>query len=407
MEVILNFLLKNPALIYITVVVFLIGTFLFVKKVGEKYFENEMSWFIQNTIFHSYRSFLVFIYLILTILFIYLIYSFYLNFWIGIIYSVLFFYLIFRIVDSKKKGYLNLREEFEFQKYSTSIKFIKGKSINSEYRQKAYNSIIDKIARINIDNKYETKGFLLAFSEILTFDNFNYIIENNESNKTTGQLFYWKYRLSLFDTIDNLKKINDSNFLVENVLSNFTILDFDGEKGLHYNKKLALENITKTIEDTSFKKEFTALNQTVKNLIEENNDVWNLKNFRINIEINEFTNYFDSFLEMHFNEKTRRLNLKNEFKTFASIFYNTNIIKEIPQLNIDSKELQNVMRLFRFLKDTKIMEYKVTDLAKIMLNSTGLPLNERTLAQAHKITLDENEIKTLKEKLLIKNNKNI
>lgn len=363
MEVIFNFLLKNSYLIYITVGVFLIGTFLFVKKIGEKYFDNEMTWFIQNTIFRSYKSLLVFINIIFTIVVIFLIYSFYLNFWLAVIYSVLFFYLAFKIVDSKKRGYLNLREEFEFQKYSTSVDFIKKKDIDSQYRKNAYRSIIDKISRINIEEKeIYSNEFLKEFDKIFTFDNFNSKIENISSNKTTGQLFYRKFKLSLIETIGDIRKTNDDNDTLIQILSSYYYLTFDEVRGLHYNSKVILDEM-KMIE----KKQIKEVSNPIRKLTTDYNQT-DLKNAIINTFIlegftinDELWNAIQNFVYKNFKNLKGKSGTVTSANDFILVEYidvlKKALIKEKDKINCTNKDISEIISLnFKSVKGVKTIE---------------------------------------------------
>lgn len=181
MEQIIAQLLGNKPL---TILLITLGVLLLVWvliKTTERYFADELTFLLQNSILLSLIAFKITVTIILLSIiwgFIYLIKA---NFLYGIIPTVFLGYLLYRIFVMRNKQSELIETEFQLQKYSTRLSYIKDSDFNSNYRKKVYSAIINKIELIDLNSKNATSEFLLTFSKIYTFDNFNRDIENSES----------------------------------------------------------------------------------------------------------------------------------------------------------------------------------------------------------------------------------
>lgn len=252
--------------------------------ITEKYFLNEFTWLLQNTIFRSYLVFKCFAIFILLVYFFIAVYStvMTLYWWYGLFILGCLFYLVFKIRKSKKEGKLNFREDFIFQKYSTKVSFYNNQT--EEYRRKSFESIIDKIKRTELNGignadykKYLSKNFLLKIDQLLTFEYFDNRLYNSISDHYTTTLFYRKYLKNVLEIIsridkqtDNLRLLNNNYQTISDFFLYIKLIRFDDNQGLHYESSLIDLEIDKHLnsdnENFSLEKSLTVINQSLENL---------------------------------------------------------------------------------------------------------------------------------------------
>ncbi len=252
--------------------------------ITEKYFLNEFTWLLQNTIFRSYlvfKSFAIFILLVYSFIAVYSI-VLTLYWWYGLFILGCLFYLVFKIRKSKKEGKLNFQEDFIFQKYSTKVSFYNNQT--EEYRRKSFESIIDKIKRMELNGignadykKYLSKNFLLKIDQFLTFEYFDNRLYNSISDHYTTTLFYRKYLKNVLEIIsridkqtDNLRLLNNNYQTISEILLNIKLIRFDDNQGLYYDISLVDLEIDKHLnsdnENFSLEKSLTVITQSLENL---------------------------------------------------------------------------------------------------------------------------------------------
>ena len=252
--------------------------------ITEKYFLNEFTWLLQNTIFRSYLVFKSSAIFILLVYFFIAVYSIVLTpyWWYGLFILGCLFYLVFKIRRSKKEGKLNFREDFIFQKYSTKVSFYNNQT--EEYRRKSFESIIDKIKRTELNGigntdykKYLSENFLFKIDQIVTFEYFDNRLYNSISDHYTTTLFYRKYLKNVLEIIsridkktDNLSLLNNNYQTISEILLNIKLIRFDDNQGLHYESLLIDLEIDKHLnsdnENFSLEKGLTVINQSLENL---------------------------------------------------------------------------------------------------------------------------------------------
>ena len=252
--------------------------------ITEKYFLNEFTWLLQNTIFRSYLVFKASAIFILFVYFFIAVYSIVLThyWWYGLFILGCLFYLVFNIRKSKKEGKLNFREDFIFQKYSTKVSFYNNQT--EEYRRKSFESIIDKIKRTELNRisnadykKYLSENFLLKIDQLLTFEYFDSRLYNSISDHYTTTLFYRKYLKNVMEIIsridkrtDNVNCLNNEYEIITKILLNIKLIKFDDNQGLHYEiLPVDLEidkHLNSDTENFSLEKSLTVINQSLENL---------------------------------------------------------------------------------------------------------------------------------------------
>ncbi len=252
--------------------------------IAEKYFSNEFTWFIQQTIFRSYFIFKLTVIGILVAYFLIAIYSFVLTpYWFyGLFILMCIAYLIFKISKSKKEGKLKFREDFAFQKYNTSVSFYNKQK--EDYRRKCFESIIDKIKRTELNGITNTtyrnhlsENFLPKIDSLLTFEYYDSQLYNSISDHYTVTLFCRKYLKNLLEIIsridkqtDNLSKLNKDYLTISNILLNIKLIKFDDNQGLHYDISLIDLEIEKHLNSDNknfrLEKSLMVINQSLENL---------------------------------------------------------------------------------------------------------------------------------------------
>lgn len=320
----------------------------------EKFFSDEISWLLQNTIFYSLNVFKITVTIFLLSFIWGFIYTIDANLLYGIIPSLFLAYLLYRIFVMRNKQSDFIKREFQLQKYSTKLSYIKDRDFNSDYRKKVYSAIINRIEIIDLENKQVENDFLLAFSKIYTFDNFNKDIENGESQYTVKHLFYEKYKLSLLSIIDDVRKIENNEATLKKVLANYQLLDFDGTKGLHYNSEKVTESVHNLLFDDS-----TELVKKYKSALE------------IKIDIKTAILFFNRYVELEFSNNS---NLKQRFTQM--VYFCKGEIDALPQFEdtnlIKTEDLKRIIAMYyqfnnRKENTYKIFKYKLPEMIDLVL----------------------------------------
>lgn len=121
---------------------------------------------------------------------------------------------------------------------------------------------------------------------------------------------------------------------------------------------------------------------------------WEINKVKVLIDKNSFSNYINSFVNFTIPDIDRKVNFKIEIEGFIEMFYD-NKKRVLPKITtIKPKELQDLMRLFKHLKNRKLINYSRQSFAKILLEITGVKLKISTLEQA-----DKNQNKLSEEQL--------
>lgn len=364
MEQIISDLLQNKILSVLVISLVSLFVIWLLIMIIQKFFSDEITWLLQKTIFSSLFTFKIIVTLFLFSLVWLCVYLTKSNFLYGLIPTIVLSYLLYRIFILRNRQSEALMREFKLQKYSTSLKYLKSKDFNSKYRRKVYWSIINKIELIDLNSKNVSNEFLLAFSKIYTFDNFNRDIESLESKQTIKQLFYEKYKLSLLSTIDDYRKINDDYKLLGKILSSHYLLIFDGNSGLHYNKHLIHEFITKESEKSTintpikFERKTLNVNFSQKEL---KNSIVNVF-IQNNIEITEslFIAIQDFIYKNFKNKQGKNGTFIGNGKDILIQYIPTlkkALMNEKEKINCNQKEISEIISLyFDSVKESKTIE---------------------------------------------------
>lgn len=152
--------------------------------------------------------------------------------------------------------------DFSFQKFSYdkdvySLNSVKNKTqcYNETFKRILLNKITSENLHVGRNNDVSdflsnlNSHFIEELKQNITFERFNEYLITNDSNKTSGNLFYTLYRNSLSKIVkdfiiqtDYLQCISDNmkqQFIHE--LTNLKNLKFDSIKGLHYDDKFVID----------------------------------------------------------------------------------------------------------------------------------------------------------------------
>lgn len=283
MEIIINNWKLSLLIIGFLGIALLIGFKIFVYGTN-KYFHYEMTWVLQKTVFKSYLIPIILLYafiLLFSLICISLIYDNELKF-LGYICLGITIFLLFKMYNITKNNKLSIKENFEFQRYTTKVSYYNDQS--QEYKIKSYNSIIGRIKKITfntIDNEeYKTvliNNYLLNIESLITFEYFDAKIYNSISDHTTGVLFYSKFHKNILEILSRINKltndlqsINYNYGAITSVLSSVELLQFDDNQGLHYDIKPLDIEIKKLFindnEEPNIEKGLAMVNNSLENI---------------------------------------------------------------------------------------------------------------------------------------------
>ena len=255
------------AIIITLILIYLV--FLLSKKIGS-IFEKQITWIFQNTVFSNYTIFKYSVYLFFILIFIFSINLYFTEKFIGIFYLGTLMLIIGRIIYLKMNNRINLRQDFEYQKHSTSISFYK--SQNEVYRRKCYQVMVEKIKRINLKNQNIADGnflnssFFQKLELIIPFEYFDYKLETSKSDLYIGRLFYYNFEKSMKNIVVRILNYDNTqgNDLISKILASRSFLKFNDTQGLFYDEILidakfeskkndiSVNKIIEKIEDLKF-----------------------------------------------------------------------------------------------------------------------------------------------------------
>jgi len=97
------------------------------------------------------------------------------------------------------------------------------------------------------------ENYVPKLSSVISFERFDYWLQDSESISYTGTLFYSKFKKSIYSEISEIRSrynaddLNDYELkLIVTVLLNSSLLHFDDARGLHYNSESLNDLIIKT-----------------------------------------------------------------------------------------------------------------------------------------------------------------
>ncbi|QQQ29877.1 hypothetical protein [Chryseobacterium indoltheticum] len=430
MEIIINNWKLSLLIIGFLGISLLIGFKIFVYGMN-KYFHYEMTWVLQKTVFKSYLIpiMLLYAFIILYIpVCLSLIYDNELKY-LGYICLGITIFLLVKMYNVTKNSNLKIRENFKFQKYTTKVSYYNNQS--QEYKIQCYNSIIDRIKRINfntIDNQqYKAiliDDYLFNIESLITFEYFDAKIYNSISDHTTGVLFYSKFHKNLLEILSRINKITnnlqsiDCNYrAIIPLLLNIKYLRFDDNHGLNYNIDLLDIEVERLFiiknEDASIEKGLTVINNSLENIqmvldknystTSENNKIIHLleetvteikkiifdnkkyrNSLKLKISLNKTITLFNGFVDevlVTQNKQQLKKDLKDLFTFIAD-----ESIKVFPTTDyLTDTDIKYIMRFFSKYKDREF-EYSVFDLQYLLTHFAKQPekYKSSTIDQAHR-----------------------
>lgn len=281
-------------------------------------------------------------------------------------------------------------KDLKFQKFS-SDKNVYGLS-SKKYKNQCYNESINRISQneitvnnLHINEDKEISKFLTNFNlsfieklkKSITFERFDEYLITNNSNKTSGNLFFTLYKKSLLKIIkdfiintDYLKNASDNTkqqFI--NELTNLKNLHFNQNKGLHYDDKFVFEFLEK--------------NNNQKTTIQENVTIYDNEQLKIkNISIFNFYRILSTCIKdvcnLELNRKENR-----ELKSFVGLYFKSNkegtitFEKEFQKLSFTNeknyKKFILIMKHLTELHHVEIHESKLSRILKRCISEISFP----------------------------------
>lgn len=381
----------------ILVLIALAVCYKFFAYVIRSYFLNESTWFVQQTILSSY---FVFKYLAYTIIISYLTigiyFSVFTKYWYyGLILLGLTAYLIYRILKDKREGKLNLRNDFEFNKYSTAVSFYNNQS--EQYRKKSFQSVIDKIKRTEIKvlskedyTEFLNRNVLYKIENVLTFEYYDSKLNHSISEYYTGNLFYRKFLKNLKEVLsridkrtNELKLLNFDYQIIADLLLNIKLLNFDDIQGYHYKIDLLDEQLDEVLKERN------------NYSLEQYKDL-----LKFNGDSKKIYSLFEKYLELKYSNTNYLKELKTQFISFVNFFGDGKYYAPPYIKSFEAKDIKHLIGFFSYLSGKELAKYNVQDLVFLILKITGHEgeVNNTSFEQAHrniKFKLSEIEEKAL------------
>lgn len=277
--------------------------------------------------------------------------------------------------------------DLKFQKFS-SDKNVYGLS-SKKYKNQCYNESINRISQneINIDNLHinEDKeilkfltNFNLSFIEELkksiSFERFDEYLITNDSNKTSGHLFFTLYKKSLLKIIkdfiintDYLKNASDNKkqqFIHE--LTNLNNLYFDSKKGLHYDDKFVINFLDNNKESIIY-----------ENTIPHENEQLKIENIPIFKFYRILTISIEEICKIQLNR-----NEKEELKSIIGFYFKSNKNEDVLKFKKDLRNIsftntkisKKFILILKHLTDIHHIENHESKLSRILT----LSINEKS-----------------------------
>lgn len=419
-------------------IMLLIGFKIFIYSM-DKHFHHEMTWVLQKTVFRSYLIPIMLLYAFI-ILYIFiclsLIYDNELKY-LGYICLGITIFLLVKMYKVTKNNKLSIKENFEFQKYTTKVSYYNNQS--QEYKVKCYNSIIDRIKRITFNtidndeyNRILINDYLLNIENLISFEYFDAKIYNSISDHTTSVLFYSKFHKNLLEILSRINKltndlqsINNNYEAISSVLSSVELIKFDDNQGLHYDIKLLDIEIKRLFiinnEEPGTEKDLVVVNKSIENIqvaLEDNYHTTSDKinkiqsqlnkhtlasqlktNLKIKIDKKDSDKFISKFIDLKFSHKTHSQieELKLDFGKFILFFY-SHQFNEIPYIrNITKDDVKELLIFFNLYN--KVFEFKLKSLIELLLlitNNNDYPIT--TFEKVHlryNINLNNRQLKEL------------
>ena len=245
--------------------------------------------------------------------------------------------------------------------YTESFKRLSKNNILARDLGYGENETINKLL-INFNNY-----FINELMKSITYERFNDFIINTECNKTTSQLFSKQYQNSLLKIIkdfiintnelENISNETISSFMSE--LTNHKNLNFDSDKGLHYDDKFVLEFLEK--------------NNNQKTIIQENvtiseNEQLKIKNISIFNFYRILSNSIKDVCNLKLNRKENR-----ELKSFVGLYFKSNeegtitFEKKFQKLSFTNEgNYKNFILILKYLTELHHVEIHESKLSRIL-----------------------------------------
>ena len=220
--------------------------------------------------------------------------------------------------------------------------------------------------------------------ESITFERFNDFIVNSNCNATTGKLFFNQYRNSLIkiikdfiiktNNLENASEYNEQLFI--NELTNHKNLNFDSNKGLHYNDKFVIDFLEKNNRQKTILQE-NVITSEYEQLIIKNISIFNF--YRV------LSNCIKDVCNIELDRKESR-----ELKSFVGLYFKSNyegkitFNKEFQKLsftnNQNYKKLILILKHLTELHHIEIHESKLSRILKRCIPENSFPksVKERT-----------------------------
>lgn len=151
------------------------------------------------------------------------------------------------------------KDFFLFYKYSSSVRFYN--SLNEAERREVYGVILRRLSKLDIKHlgqgrliDFFQENYIAKLGSAISFERFDYWLENSESRHYIGTLFYSKFKKNIYSELREIQLLNEAvdlhdyhlSLLVSILLesSSFRFLD---NLGLHYASSLVSDQFSKVV----------------------------------------------------------------------------------------------------------------------------------------------------------------
>ncbi|KAA6437055.1 hypothetical protein FEM33_20250 [Dyadobacter flavalbus] len=166
--------------------------------------------------------------------------------------SIILSYKLHLVISADKDFFL-------FYKYSSSIRYYN--SLTEAERREVYGVVLRRLSKLDIRHlgqgglvDFFQENYIARLGLAISFERFDYWLENSESRHYTGTLFYSKFRKNIYSELREIQLLNEAvdlhdyhlSLLVSTLLKPSSI-KFDDNFGLHYESSLVSDQFSKIV----------------------------------------------------------------------------------------------------------------------------------------------------------------
>ncbi|WP_439559262.1 hypothetical protein [Dyadobacter sp.] len=151
------------------------------------------------------------------------------------------------------------KDFFLFYKYSSSVRYYN--SLNEAERREVYGVILRRLSKLDIKHLGQSRlidffqeNYIAKLGWAISFERFDYWLENSESRHYIGTLFYSKFKKNIYSELREIQLLNEAVDLHEyhlsllvSILLESSSFRFGDNLGLHYESSLVSDRFNKIV----------------------------------------------------------------------------------------------------------------------------------------------------------------